>query len=137
MRATSIGHVLVMVVALVMRVGAAEPLPSEGDPVPRSVATDPTYGLTDANPIKVGRRHGGPKDEQLYLAALRGPEGQRVKAKRLGSCCHFETPNAIGPGALLDKYEVKYRGIENPLVLYLNMYDYEQPVAPVGLKVAE
>jgi len=35
---------------------AASPasFPTEGDPIPRVVATDPTYGLTPTNPIRVG-----------------------------------------------------------------------------------
>jgi len=43
----------------------------------------------------------------------------------------------MGLGGLLDKYEVKYRGIEKPVLLFLNMYDYEQPVAPMGFTVAK
>jgi len=137
-RATAIG-VGVVVAVLGLGVGAAESVPSEGDPLPRSVSTDPTYGVTEANPIKVGRAHGGPRDEQLYLSALRGPDGQPVKSKRLGSCCHFDTPNdfGMGLGGLLDKYEVKHRGVEKPVLLFLNMYDYEQPVTPMGFTVAK
>ena len=38
---------------------------------------------------------------------------------------------------LLDRYEVTYPGLEKPVVLYLNYYDYERPKIPVGFSKAE
>lgn len=114
-------------------VAALDPRPSEGDPVPQGSSEDKTYGYTESNPISVGRLHGGPRDSELFLSALRGPEGQRVKFKRLGSCCPFETPNAgVGGMGVLDVYEVKYKGLKEPVFLFLNIYDYEKPKIPVG-----
>ncbi len=37
----------------------------------------------------------------------------------------------MGSG-LLDKYEVKYEGIENPVILYINMYNKGKLKAPKG-----
>lgn len=98
------------------------------------VSTDPTYGFTKANPIKVGGApdRTGSRNEQMYLHALRGPEGQPIRFERTGSCCQFETPNGIGGGGMLDIYEVAYEGLKRPLELYINMYDHEAPKAPVG-----
>jgi len=113
-----------------------EPRPSEGDPIPKQVSTDPTYGVSEKNPIQVGRKHGGSIDEEMFLDAIRGPKGEKVRYKRLGSCCGFETPNAwVGGKALLDKYEVKYAGLEKPIILFLDMYDYAEPSAPMGFTV--
>ena len=118
--------------------GALEPRPSEGDPIPKGVSDDATYGRSESNPIRVGRLHGGPRDSELFLSSLAGPEGQRVKFKRLGSCCFFETPNAwVGGKALLDRYEVRYRGLKQPAILYLDIYDYEQPKVPIGFTSAK
>lgn len=132
---------LVLIAALCLTaapVVAEESRPSEGNPVPQAVSSDPTYGYTEGNPIKVGRQRGGPSAEEAYLRSIAGPAGEPVKYKRLGSCCEFETPNGLaGLGGLLDVYEVKYRGIEKPVNLYLNMYDYEQPLAPIGFSVAQ
>ena len=75
---------------------AGQRLPAEGDPVPSGISKDPTCGFTQENPIRVGRRNGGPRDERIYLAALRGPRGQAVTYVREGSCCIFETPNGEG-----------------------------------------
>lgn len=135
-------QVPLLLVAAVFLAGApvvaGEFRPSEGNPVPQAASSDPTYGYTEGNPIKVGRQRGGPGAEEAYLRSIAGPAGERVKYKRLGSCCEFETPNGLaGLGGLLDVYEVQYRGIEKPVNLYLNMYDYEQPLVPMGLSVAQ
>ena len=113
---------------------AKEKWPTEGNPVPSKVSTDPTYGLTEKNPIRVGS---GPEAERAYLSSLRGPHGETVQYERKGSCCSFKTPNAwVGGKALLDMYHVTFEGLAKPIVLYVDMYDYEQPLVPVGLTKA-
>jgi hypothetical protein len=92
------------------------------------------YGFSPENPIHVG---GGPAGQHAFLEALRGPEGQPLAWRRLGSCCEFETPNgAMGLG-LLDLYEVTYAGLEQPVILYLNMYDAGPVAAPAGFLLPE
>jgi hypothetical protein len=90
---------------------------------------DPTYGLIPENPVRVG---GGPSGERAYLEALRGPQGEPVVSRRLGSCCEFETPNGFGGMGMLDLYEVTYEGLDAPVRLYLDMYDEEEVHAPSG-----
>ena len=108
-------------------------LPAEGNPVPAGVSKDPNYGFSQTDPIRVGRRESGTRAARVYLNSLRGPRGEEVLYRRLGNCCHFKTPNAWVEGrALLDRYEVTYAGLETPRVLYLDLYDYEQPLVPVG-----
>ncbi|MBY0536939.1 MAG: hypothetical protein K2P88_13905 [Chitinophagaceae bacterium] len=97
------------------------------------VSTDESYGYTESNPIRVG----GPfsdavKNEQRFLNALLGPDNQVVKYRRTGSCCPFKTPNGIMDGGLLDRYEITYEGLEKPIYLFVNMYDYEYLKAPKG-----
>ena len=122
-----------IVVALTGATVALEPQSSQGSPVPRDLSEDKAYGYSESNPIKVGRLHGGPRDSRMFLSALRGPEGQGVTFKRLGSCCFFDTPNGlIGGKGMLDKYELSYQGLKAPIILYINMYDFEQPKVPVG-----
>ena len=68
------------------------------------ISDDPTYGVTAANPIKVG-------GDMLYVAArsmrylqaLRGPSGEGLHFWRLGS---FEGPD----GTMLDVYQVEHDG---------------------------
>jgi hypothetical protein len=90
------------------------------------------YGYTPEDPIKVG---GGPRGEHEYLQWLRGPEGQRLRYERLGSCCGFTDPSLPFGGGLLDMYEVTYDGLEKPVKLYLDMYRHEGPRAPAGFRL--
>lgn len=50
--------------------------------------TDPTYGLTQGNPIKVGGL--SESNEAEYLNGLRGPAGEPIAYERIGSCCPFQ-----------------------------------------------
>lgn len=88
-----------------------------------------SYGFTPENPIHVG---GGPEGQHAFLELLRGPEGQPLAWRRLGSCCEFETPNGIMGLGLLDLYEVTYEGLDRPVILYLDMYESGPVMAPAG-----
>jgi hypothetical protein len=90
------------------------------------------YGYTPEDPIKVGE---GPKGEHEYLQWLRGPEGQKLRYVRRGSCCGFTDPSLPLGGGLLDMYEVTYDGLEKPVVLYLDMYRRDDPRAPAGFRL--
>lgn len=96
-------------------------------------ATDETYGYTIENPVMVGSEGAGPKNERRFLNALAGPEGEEISYQRLGSCCHFHTKNGVyGDAGLLDKYSVTYKGLDKPIILYINMYDSDTLQVPVG-----
>ena len=90
------------------------------------------YGYTQEDPIKVG---GGPAGEQEYLRHLRGPEGQKLRFERLGSCCGFEDPSLPFGGGMLDMYEVTYEGLRKPVTLYLDMYRRVEHRAPTGFRL--
>ncbi len=108
---------------------AAEPAQPRG-----SEAAD-RYGYSPDHPIKVGgvTEGRGPRNERDFLQRLRGPNGERVRHRRLQSCCFFKTPNGpIGQGGLLDRYEVAHDGLKELVILYLNMYDHAKPRAPEG-----
>jgi hypothetical protein len=101
------------------------------------ISTDPTYGFTEKNPIHVGgvKESMGPSNQRRFLDALLGPNGQELTYVRRGSCCHFKTENGLMGGGLLDMYEIKWKGLEKPVVLYLNLYDYGPLKAPVGFTI--
>ncbi|MFZ5878886.1 MAG: hypothetical protein ACOY0R_05935, partial [Chloroflexota bacterium] len=87
------------------------------------VSTDETYGYTADNPIKVGGDFlSGPQRERAYLDNLLGPNGELLSYERLGS--------TMGNDTILDMYEIS--GLDNPVVLYVDMYKYETLSAPVG-----
>jgi len=101
------------------------------------VSTDETYGYTEKNPVKVGGGENGPANERKYLNSITGPNGEQVRYERKGSCCVFKTSNGFMGGGLLDKYEVTYAGLSEPIIIYINMYDKDELKAPKGFKFKE
>lgn len=94
-------------------------------------AIDPSYGLAQGNPIKVGGLN--ERNEAEYLNGLRGPKGEPVDYERIGSCCPFKTPNAMIDGiGLLDAFRVTYAGQAQPSILYIDFYDTGSLQVPVG-----
>lgn len=95
------------------------------------------YGFSIGNPIRCAQLSGiAPASERAYLDRLRGPSGEVVQYRRLGSCCHFPTPNGVlQQTGLLDVYEVRYQGLPQPARLYLNMYDPGELEAPSGFEL--
>jgi hypothetical protein len=88
------------------------------------VSDDPTYGVTAANPIKVGGSPMYVKARSMrFLLALRGPAGQGLHFKRLGS---FDGPH----DTILDLYEVERDGVVRHL--YLDGYRTAGVWAPPG-----
>jgi hypothetical protein len=101
------------------------------------VSTNFEYGYTPENPIKVGgvKTDRGPANEREYLNSLTDLAGNNLSFYRIGSCCHFQTPNGlINGGGLLDKYAVYVKGQKDTVVLYLNFYDEDKLLAPKGFR---
>ena len=97
------------------------------------VSSDAQYGYVSQRPIKPGL---GFEAEWRYLNALRGPRGEAVHYQRLGHCCEFPSARAQNGKAFLDQYRVSYTGQARPVVLYLNMFDEAQTLAPQGFSYA-
>jgi hypothetical protein len=99
-----------------------------------AISDDDSYGYTEKNPVKVGgvKNNSGPLNERRFLNALLGPGGETLTYNRQGSCCPFKSRNGLMGSGLLDKYEVKYDGLEKPLIIYINMYDAGELKAPKG-----
>ncbi len=88
------------------------------------VSTDPTYGYSPDNPIRVGGdAFDGPFREDAYLFALRGPNGQEISDTR------YSMPYA---DTILDVFTITYAGAPAPLTIYVDEYSYAEPLAPVG-----
>jgi hypothetical protein len=100
------------------------------------VAHDGTYGYTRENPIKVGGDFVSvPRIQRMFLNSLYGPDGELITYERVGSCCPFKTENGFFGIGLLDIYRIRYSGLKRRVILYLNMYDYEEPKVPCGFSV--
>jgi hypothetical protein len=91
------------------------------------IATDPTYGLSPENPIRLGsvNLYDGITRMEAYLNTLRGPNFEEISYTRLD-------PMYNQGDQIVDPYEISYVGLSKPLTLYFDLYTYEPPMAPVG-----
>lgn len=88
------------------------------------VADDPAYGLTAANPIKVGGDAMYVMARSMrFLQSLRGPSGEGLHFWRLGS---FDGPD----DTILDVYQVEHDGAVHHL--YVDGYRWAELKAPQG-----
>jgi len=89
------------------------------------ISSDPTYGYSKDNPIKVGGdAFGGPSRERAYLDALAGPDGEAITYTRVGSQDHNNT--------ILDAYQISYVGLSESAIIYIDEYSFETLYAPLG-----
>ena len=93
------------------------------------ISTSKSYGFKKKTNIKVGTI----QNEYDFIYQLTGPNGEEVTAMRLGSGWAVKSKNAPFGKAQLDKWQIKYEGLDEPIILYLNGYDYEKPKCPKGL----
>jgi hypothetical protein len=104
----------------------------------QETSTDASYGFTETNPVRVGGgKEAGVRNQQRYLNALLGPQGQPIEYQREASCCAFkiDAGGVLNEGQL-DVYSITWKGQKAPLRLYLNMYEEGALAAPVGLTAA-
>lgn len=95
----------------------------------KEISTDKSYGFKPKTNIKVG----SVRNEYAFIAQLTGPNGEEITGTRLGSGWAVKSKNAPLGKAQLDKWEIKYDGLDKPIIIYLNGYDYEEPKCPMGL----
>ncbi|GEK10963.1 hypothetical protein [Pseudoalteromonas peptidolytica] len=101
-------------------------------------SNDPEYGYTEKKPIELGSFLRGTKSASAhieYFDGLIGPNGEKVKVTRLGSCCAFEDKSMPFGGGLLDRYQLTYEGQEKPAIIYVNLYKFNKPLAPKGFSL--
>ncbi|MCH2194997.1 2-dehydro-3-deoxyphosphooctonate aldolase [Kordia sp.] len=99
------------------------------------ISSDKTYGYSPENAVEVGgvKDSEGPLNEQRYLNALTGPNGEEISYFRAGSCCPVPSENAMfGDHAMLDNYRVTWQGSKDTVSIYINMHDSSPLKAPKG-----
>ena len=74
-------------------------------------------------------------NQQRYLNALAGPKGEKITYTKLESCCPFPTKRSEMGAGFLDVYELKWEGQQNPVTLYLNIYEKGVLMVPIGLSL--
>ena len=98
---------------------------------------DKKYGYDKDYPINIFYR--GTKDDiinqQRFLNALAGPNGEAITFSKLESCCPFPSKNTEMGAGFLDVYEIKWEGLKKPILLYLNIYERGQLMVPVGFSL--
>ncbi|MSP85058.1 MAG: 2-dehydro-3-deoxyphosphooctonate aldolase [Flavobacteriaceae bacterium] len=100
---------------------------------------DPKYGYHPDYPINVFYQN--TKDltinQERFLNALSGPNGEKIFFKKLEICCPFPTKNCEMGGGFLDVYEVTWVRKKQPIQLYLNIYEKGALMVPMGFGLAK
>ena len=99
------------------------------------MSQDSKYGYDKDYPINIFYRSTSNDsiNQERFLKALAGPNGEKLFYKKLESCCPFPTKQSeIGAG-LLDVYQVNWVGCKRPLILYFNIYEKGKLFIPTGL----
>ncbi|AWA30820.1 2-dehydro-3-deoxyphosphooctonate aldolase [Flavobacterium magnum] len=102
----------------------------------QTYSTDPRYGYDKDYPVNVFYRdiQNDTLNAQRYLNALAGPNGEKLRYRKLEDCCPYPTKrNEIGGVGMLQVYELDWDGPHKPARLYINIYDKSEVMVPVGL----
>jgi hypothetical protein len=96
---------------------------------------DKRYGYEKEYPINLfySNTKNETINQQRYLNVLAGPKGEKITYNKLESCCPFPTKRSEMGAGFLDVYELKWEGQQNPVTLYLNIYEKGVLMVPVGL----
>ena len=74
-------------------------------------------------------------NQERFLNALAGPNGEQITYTKLESCCPFPTKRSEMGAGLLDVYQIRWKDQQNPVILYLNIYEKGVLMVPVGLSL--
>ncbi len=98
---------------------------------------DPKYGYHQDYPINLFYKNtiNETINQQRYLNALAGPNGEPLSFKKLESCCPFPTKRSEMGAGFLEVYEVTWEGLQQPIRLYLNIYEKGGLMAPIGFSI--
>lgn len=102
-------------------------------------ASDKKYGYDPDYPINVFYLN--TKDDKInqqrFLNALAGPNGEKLVFNKVETCCPFPTKrNSMGVG-LLDIYQITWQGNTTPIRLYFNIYEKGALMVPAGLTLGK
>jgi hypothetical protein len=115
------------------------PAPPNRQPLLRlgAVATDPRYGFTKDNPVRVGAGFNGDRENiETYLDLLRDGQNKPVRYRRVGASPFF-SKNAPGGKGTVQAYEVRYLDATNQerrKTLYLTSDEFDEPRVVMGFK---
>lgn len=98
---------------------------------------DKKYGYYSEYPINIfyGNTKNETINQQRFLNALAGPKGEKISYSKLENCCPFPTKRSEMGAGFLDVYELKWEGLQKPIILYLNIYEKGILMVPMGLSL--
>lgn len=96
---------------------------------------DKKYGYDKDYPINIffNNTKNETVNQQRFLNALAGPNGEKITFNKLESCCPFPTKRSELGAGFLEVFELKWFGQKKPVLLYLNIYEKGVLMVPVGL----
>ena len=99
-----------------------------------SFSNDKKYGYDMDYPINIlyGSTRSETINQERFLNALAGPKGEEITYTKLERCCPFPSKNSEMGAGLLDAYEIKWKGQQKPVILYINIYEKGIVQVPVG-----
>jgi hypothetical protein len=112
-------------------------LTSENTFVINQYSKDKKYGYDEDYPINIFYKNSKEDviNQQRFLNALAGPNGEKITYKKIESCCPFPTKKSEMGAGYLDIYELTWEGQTTPVKLYLNIYEKGVLMVPVGLSL--
>ncbi|OGH59913.1 MAG: hypothetical protein A3G34_05690 [Candidatus Lindowbacteria bacterium RIFCSPLOWO2_12_FULL_62_27] len=110
------------------RTGDHKPMVMKGD------ADNNTYGYSSKDPICLNNA-GHENMAEQFLASLSGPDGEPIRFGKIGECCPFSVRTRSKP-VYLSTYQVTYKGLSAPVVLYFNAWEGFEPIVPYGFTPA-
>ena len=114
---------------------APQPILKNNAFVLTEVSQDKKYGYDEDYPINIFYRSttNDTINQDRFLKALAGPNGEAIRYKKLESCCPFPTKKSPNGAGFLDVYEITWDGCKKPLLLYFNIYERGKLLVPKGL----
>lgn len=109
---------------------SAQKFNADGSMKIEGVSKSKKYGYSSKPKLAI--QVGSIENEYAYLMSLRGPNGEPLQYQRAGSCCKFKAKNDPFGVGFIDIWKVSYEGLEEPITIYLNGYDYSTPMSPKG-----
>ena len=98
---------------------------------------DKKYGYDKDYPVNVFYKSvkNDSINQQRYLNALAGPNGETLSYKKIETCCPFPANKSEMGAGYLDVYEITWNGQKSPIKLYLNSFEKGVILVPVGLTI--
>lgn len=99
------------------------------------VSDDSKYGYDSDYPINIYYRttSNDTINQERFLKALAGPNGEKLFYRKVESCCPFPTKRSEVGAGFLDVYQLHWVGCKKPLLLYFNIYEKGKLMVPKGL----